>query len=191
MSKVKFKPVHGIAALFLIILLVGGLILMNQTDKPTVVLETSHGSITIELFDEKAPNTVNNFISLAQDGFYDGTRFHRVIKGFMNQGGCPNSKDIALKNLWGMGDPGYKFDCEIHDENFNVNGTISMANAGPNTNGSQFFLNAGNNDWLNRGHTVFGRVISGMDVVEKINSVQTGPRDIPIEEVVIIRAVVQ
>ncbi len=191
MSKVKFKPVHGIAALFLIILLVGGLILMNQTDKPTIVLETSHGSITIELFDEKAPNTVNNFISLAQDGFYDGTRFHRVIKGFMNQGGCPNSKDIALKNLWGMGDPGYKFDCEIHDENFNVKGTISMANAGPNTNGSQFFLNAGNNDWLNRGHTVFGRVISGMDVVEKINSVQTGPRDIPIEEVVIIRAVVQ
>jgi len=81
--------------------------------------------------------------------------------------------------------------CEIHSENFNVKGTISMANAGPNTNGSQFFLNAGNNDWLNRGHTVFGKVVSGIDVVEKINSVQTGPRDIPIEEVVIIRAVVQ
>jgi len=191
MSKLKFKPVYGIAALVLIILLVGGIILMNNSSGPKVILETNHGNIEIELFSEKAPNTVNNFISLAQDGFYDGTRFHRVIKGFMNQGGCPNSKDLALINLWGMGDPGYKFDCEIHNENFNVKGTISMANAGPNTNGSQFFINAGNNDWLNRGHTVFGKVVSGMDVVEKINSVQTGPRDIPIEEVVIIRAVVQ
>jgi len=191
MSKVKFKPVYGIAALLLIIVLVGGIILMNNSSGPKVILETNHGNIEIELFSDKAPNTVNNFVSLAQDGFYDGTRFHRVIKGFMNQGGCPNSKDVALKNLWGMGDPGYKFNCEIHSENFNVKGTISMANAGPNTNGSQFFLNAGNNDWLNRGHTVFGRVVAGMDVVEKINSVQTGPRDIPIEEVVIIRAVVQ
>jgi len=191
MSKLTFKPVYGIAALFLIIVLVGGIILMNNSIGPKVILETNHGNIEIELFSEKAPNTVNNFISLAQDGFYDGTRFHRVIKGFMNQGGCPNSKDLALINLWGMGDPGYKFDCEIHNENFNVKGTISMANAGPNTNGSQFFINAGNNDWLNRGHTVFGKVVSGMDVVEKINSVQTGPRDIPIEEVVIIRAVVQ
>ena len=191
MSKVKFKPVYGIAALLLIIVLVGGIILMNNSSGPKVILETNHGNIEIELFSDKAPNTVNNFVSLAQDGFYDGTRFHRVIKGFMNQGGCPNSKDVALKNLWGMGDPGYKFNCEIHSENFNVKGTISMANAGPNTNGSQFFLNAGNNDWLNCGHTVFGRVVAGMDVVEKINSVQTGPRDIPIEEVVIIRAVVQ
>jgi len=191
MSKFKFTLAHGMAALLIIIVLVGGFILMNGTNEQTVVLETTHGNITIELFSEKAPKTVNNFISLANDGFYDGTRFHRVIKGFMNQGGCPNSKDPALKNLWGTGDPGYKFDCEIHDENFNVKGTISMANAGPNTNGSQFFLNAANNDWLNRGHTVFGRVTSGMDVVEKINSVQTGPRDIPVEEVVIIRAVVQ
>jgi len=191
MSKVKFKPVYAIAALLLIIILVGGVILMNNSSGQKVILETNHGNIEIELFSDKAPNTVNNFITLAQDGFYDGTRFHRVIKGFMNQGGCPNSKDLALTNLWGMGDPGYKFDCEIHNENFNVKGTISMANAGPNTNGSQFFINAGNNDWLNRGHTVFGKVVSGMDVVEKINSVQTGPRDIPIEEVVIIRAVVQ
>jgi len=191
MSKVKFKPVYGIAALLLIIVLVGGIILMNNSSGPKVVLETNHGNIEIELFSDKAPNTVNNFVSLAQDGFYDGTRFHRVIKGFMNQGGCPNTKDVALKNHWGMGDPGYKFNCEIHSENFNVKGTISMANAGPNTNGSQFFINAANNDWLNRGHTVFGKVVSGMDVVEKINSVQTGPRDIPIDEVVIIRAVVQ
>jgi peptidylprolyl isomerase len=196
MSKVKFNLFHGIAALLIIIVLIGGYVLMNEQDLPVndlpkVILETNHGNIEIELFSDKAPNTVDNFLKLSQEGFYDGTRFHRVIAGFMLQGGCPNSKDVALKNLWGMGDPGYRFNCEIHNENFNVKGTISMANAGPNTNGSQFFINVGNNDWLNRGHTVFGRVISGMDVVEKISTTKTGPRDIPVEEVVIKRAVVQ
>jgi cyclophilin family peptidyl-prolyl cis-trans isomerase len=190
MSKVKISLFLGIAAL-LIIILIGGFALMNEKDLPIVVLETNHGNIEIELFSDKAPNTVDNFLKLSREGFYDGTRFHRVIAGFMNQGGCPNTKDLALKDFWGTGDPGYKFNCEIHKENFNVKGTISMANAGPNTNGSQFFINVANNDWLNRGHTVFGRVISGMDVVEKINTTRTGPRDIPIEEVVIKRAVVQ
>lgn len=181
----------GIAALLVIIIIAGGFILMNDSKTPTVILETNHGDIVIELFSDRAPNTVNNFLKLVREGFYDGTRFHRVISGFMIQGGCPHSKDANLKNIWGTGGPGYKFNCEIHNENFNVKGTISMANAGPNTNGSQFFINADNNDWLNSGHTVFGRVISGMDVVEMINAVKTGPRDIPIEEVVITRAAAQ
>lgn len=194
MPKAKFNFSYGIAALLAIIILIGGFVLMNDSNvnisnAPRVIFETNQGNIEIELFSDKAPNTVNNFLELTRKGFYDGTRFHRVIAGFMIQGGCPNSKDIALKDKWGMGNPGYKFNCEIHNENFNIKGTISMANAGPNTNGSQFFINVANNDWLNRGHTVFGRVISGMDVIEKISAVKTGPRDIPAEEVIIIKAV--
>lgn len=156
-----------------------------------VMLETNFGEIEVELFSAKAPRTVENFVTLAGEGFYDGTRFHRVIEGFMIQGGCPHSADEALKDRWGTGGPGYTFDCEIHDENFNVRGTISMANAGPNTNGSQFFINVVDNDWLNPRHTVFGRVVSGMDIVDKINAVETGPRDVPLEEVVLKRVIVQ
>jgi len=188
----KSKPIYAISAFIIILVVIGGFIFMsNISTGPRVVLETNLGNIELELFTDKAPNTAENFMKLAREGFYDGTRFHRVIKGFMNQGGCPHSKDLTLKEYWGTGGPGYQFNCEIHAENLNVKGTISMANAGPNTNGSQFFINANNNDWLNRGHTVFGKVVSGMDIVEKINSAQTGPRDIPVEEIVIHRAVVQ
>jgi peptidylprolyl isomerase len=156
-----------------------------------VVLETTLGNIGIELFSDLAPRTVENFLTLAGEGFYGGTRFHRVIEGFMIQGGCPYSRDEGLKDRWGTGGPEYVFDCEIHDENFNVRGTIAMANAGPNTNGSQFFINVVDNAHLNAGHTVFGRVVSGMDVVDTINAVQTDPRDVPLEEVVLKRVIVQ
>ena len=155
-----------------------------------VILETNFGEIEIELFHTKAPRTVENFLTLAGEGFYDGTRFHRVIEGFMIQGGCPHSADEALKARWGTGGPGYTFDCEIHDENFNVRGTISMANAGPNTNGSQFFINVVDNAFLDPRHTVFGRVVSGMDFVDEIAAVETGPRDVPLKEVVLQRVVI-
>ena len=156
----------------------------------TVVLDTNFGEIELELSHTKAPRTVENFLTLAGDGFYDGTRFHRVKKGFMIQGGCPYSADEALKGKWGTGGPGYEFDCEIHDENFNVRGTIAMANKGANTNGSQFFINVVDNAHLNAGHTVFGRVVSGMDTADKIAAVETGPGDVPVEEVVLHRVVI-
>lgn len=156
-----------------------------------VILETNVGEIEMELFHDKAPRTVENFLKLAGEGFYDGTRFHRVIEGFMIQGGCPYSADVAMKDRWGTGGPGYTFDCEIHDENFNVRGTIAMANAGPNTNGSQFFINVANNDWLNAGHTVFGRVVAGMDVVDRISTVETDPRDVPLEAVILQSVIVR
>jgi len=135
------------------------------------IFQTNFGDIELELFADKAPKTVENFIKLAGDGFYDGIKFHRVINGFMIQGGDPFSKDDSQKELWGQGGPGYTFEDEIHSENNNVIGSISMANAGPNTNGSQFFINTADNDFLDAKHTVFGKVINGMDVVMAISQV--------------------
>lgn len=150
-----------------------------------VVLNTSKGAVTLELWKENAPKTVENFVTLAQNGFYDGTRFHRVIEGFMIQGGDPLSKDTAQIARWGTGGPGYQFADEIHAENKNLAGTISMANAGPNTNGSQFFINVADNSYLDQRHTVFGKVVEGYDIVEAISLVDTGPNDRPVEDVVI------
>lgn len=151
----------------------------------TIVMTTNQGAITFELFDTLAPKTVENFKKLASDGFYNGTRFHRVIKGFMIQGGDPLSKDVANQPRWGTGGPGYQFADEIHAENRNVIGTISMANAGPNTNGSQFFINTANNNFLDTKHTVFGKVVAGMDVVTAIESGKTGAQDRPVEDMII------
>lgn len=148
-------------------------------------LSTNYGDITIEFFTEAAPNTVANFTKLANEGFYDGVKFHRIIEGFMIQGGDPLTKDDAMQARWGTGGPGYTFADEIHAENRNMAGTISMANAGPNTNGSQFFINTKDNNFLDTKHTVFGKVIAGMDVVTKIEQVETGPMDRPVEPVVI------
>jgi peptidylprolyl isomerase len=148
-----------------------------------ITLHTSKGDITLEMMDKDAPNTVANFAKLAQEGFYDGTKFHRVIKGFMIQGGDPQTKDDSLANRWGTGGPGYKFADEIHAGNHNTIGTIAMANAGPNTNGSQFFINVKDNAFLDTKHTVFGKVTSGMDVVETIESVDTNEMDRPLEAV--------
>src|ERR1700685_643731 len=136
----------------------------------TITLHTSKGDITIETMGQHAPNTVENFVKLAKEGFYDGTKFHRVIKDFMIQGGDPQTKDDALMSRWGTGGPGYKFADEIHVNNRNEAGTIAMANAGPNTNGSQFFINVKNNSFLDTKHTVFGTVLGGMAVVHAIES---------------------
>ena len=137
--------------------------------------QTNHGAIELELFDEDAPKTVDNFKKLASDGFYDGVVFHRVIEDFMIQGGDPTGT--------GSGGPGYQFEDEANDHSV-VRGSLAMANAGPNTNGSQFFIvTAEACPWLDGKHTVFGRVTAGMDVVDEISKVDTGPGDRPVDEV--------
>lgn len=156
----------------------------NNQKSMRATLHTNQGDITIE-FNTDAPNTVANFTKLAGEGFYDGTKFHRVIKGFMIQGGDPLTKNDSMMARWGTGGPGYQFADEIHTNNKNEIGTISMANAGPNTNGSQFFINVAPNNFLDGKHTVFGTVIAGMDVVAKIENTTTGAGDRPTEPVVI------
>jgi len=166
----------------------------NIKPMTTVTITTNKGVITLELFADKTPNTVANFIKLANSGFYDGTRFHRVIKGFMIQGGDPLSKDLSKKDQWGTGGPGYKFADEITAGNNNDIGTIAMANSGPDTNGSQFFINVANNSFLNTKHTVFGKVTSGMDVVTTIENTPTylpGQVDRPIDDMIIQKIVVK
>jgi cyclophilin family peptidyl-prolyl cis-trans isomerase len=136
---------------------------------------TNHGAIELELFDEDAPKTVANFRKLAKEGFYDGIIYHRVIQDFMIQGGDPTGS--------GSGGPGYEFEDEFNDHKV-VRGALAMANAGPNTNGSQFFIvTTEAAAWLDGKHTVFGRVVSGMDVVDAIENVETGPGDRPREDV--------
>ena len=148
-------------------------------------LQTNKGDIVIELFEKETPNTVANFVKLAKSGFYDGVKFHRVIKDFMIQGGDPLTKDDTKMAYWGTGGPGYKFEDEITPANSNGAGTISMANAGRDTNGSQFFINLRDNHFLNPKHTVFGQVISGIEVARAIEATPTGPGDRPLEHVVI------
>ena len=156
----------------------------NMKEVTKATLHTSKGDIVIE-FAAGTPNTVANFIKLASAGFYDGTKFHRVIKGFMIQGGDPLSKDDTKQAQWGTGGPGYQFADEIGPNNNDVTGTIAMANAGPDTNGSQFFINTADNTFLNTKHTVFGTVTVGMDVVKAIESTPTGQNDRPVEPMVI------
>ncbi|HEV2062861.1 MAG TPA: peptidylprolyl isomerase [Solirubrobacteraceae bacterium] len=138
-------------------------------------IRTNHGEIKVELFEEDAPQTVGNFKKLARDGFYDGVIFHRVIRGFMIQGGDPTGT--------GTGGPGYTFDDEINDHKV-VRGALAMANAGPNTNGSQFFIvTTDEAPWLDGKHTVFGRVVEGMEVVDSIEGSETDARDKPKDDV--------
>ncbi|QDT47573.1 peptidylprolyl isomerase [Symmachiella dynata] len=132
----------------------------------TATIVTNKGTITLELYDDKVPNTVANFEKLAGEGFYDGLKFHRVIEDFMIQTGCPQGT--------GTGDAGYKFDDEFHpDLKHDGPGVLSMANAGPNTNGSQFFITHVETSWLDGKHSVFGRVTEGQDVV---NSIEQGDK---------------
>jgi peptidyl-prolyl cis-trans isomerase B (cyclophilin B) len=139
-----------------------------------MTMTTNHGDIVLELFDEDAPKTVDNFRKLAEDGFYDGLIFHRVISDFMIQGGCPQGT--------GTGGPGYTFEDEINDHKV-VKGALAMANAGPNTNGSQFFIvTTAAAPWLDGKHTVFGEVSEGMDVVDTIGTLPTDTRDRPTQE---------
>ncbi len=156
----------------------------KKEGNPVVEMRTNFGVIKLELFADAAPKTVENFLKLSKAGFYDGTKFHRAIKGFMIQGGDPNSKDDDWSND-GTGGPGYTFEDEIHPDNHNAVGTISMANAGPNTNGSQFFINTANNSFLDGKHTVFGKVIEGMDAVGEIENLETNRNDHPLEDAVV------
>src|SRR5438132_5867679 len=136
-------------------------------------MHTSAGPITLELFDDDAPKTVQNFRTLSEKGFYDGLVFHRIIKDFMIQGGCPEGT--------GTGGPGYTFEDEVNQHRV-VRGALAMANAGPNTNGSQFFIvTADSAPWLDGKHTVFGRVSAGMETVDAIEGLPTGARDRPPE----------
>jgi len=166
---------------------------------PVAVLETNKGVIEIELYDDSMPITAGNFVKLIEEGFYDGIKFHRVIDGFMVQGGDPNTKTDQVFT-YGQGGPGYS----IPDEHIagelltNVRGTISMANSGPNSGGSQFFINLVDNTNLDFNkpplaskHPVFGRVVTGMDVVDAISTVETGPSNLPVEDVVIEKATVR
>ena len=145
----------------------------------TATMHTSQGPIELELFDEDAPKTVQNFKDLAGQGFYDGLIFHRVIADFMIQGGCPEGT--------GTGGPGYSFADEFNDHS-HVRGALSMANAGPNTNGSQFFIVTTESvRSLDGKHTIFGQVTGSMDAVDSIGGTQTGPGDRPVEPQVIER----
>jgi len=175
---------------------------VSDPDNPTVTLRTTHGDITVELFEERAPRTVENFLGLARhdpaadadpaadtntwedpetgevrgDSLYEGAVFHRIIDDFMIQGGDPTGT--------GRGGPGYQFDDEFHDDlTHDGPGILSMANSGPNTNGSQFFITLDATPHLNGKHAVFGQVIDGMDVVEEIGSLPTGRNDEPTETV--------
>lgn len=138
------------------------------------ILNTNRGAIEVEFFDDDAPNTVENFRKLAADGFYDGLIFHRVIRDFMIQGGCPEGT--------GTGGPGYQFEDEFNPNKI-IRGALAMANAGPNTNGSQFFIvTTPTAEWLDGKHTVFGKVIEGMDVVDEIETSPTDGHDKPLED---------
>lgn len=134
---------------------------IDETKRYAATIQTNRGEIVIDLHADRAPRTVNNFVALARDGFYDGVKFHRVIADFMIQGGDPTGS--------GSGGPGYRFGDEFHPELLHDGpGVLSMANAGPNTNGSQFFITHGATNWLDNKHSVFGRVRSGQDVVDAI-----------------------
>ena len=164
----------------------------EDIDRATAVFETNLGSFEAELYARECPETVWNFINLAEgrqetdrEGkFYDGLTFHRVIDGFVIQGGCPEGS--------GMGGPGYRFDDEFDPElRHDDEGVLSMANAGPGTNGSQFFVTLGPTPHLNNRHSVFGKVTKGIDIVRKIGQVQTGPGDRPISSVVMEKVTVR
>ena len=180
---------------------------LENQQGPTAVLKTNQGEIKIQLFPEQAPMTVENFIRLAQKGYYDGTIFHRVISDFMIQGGDPEGNGTGGESIWG-----HPFEDELSRELFNIRGALSMANSGPNTNGSQFFIvqnknmpkryikqmepagypkeiihayNQGGTPWLDGRHTVFGQVITGMDVVDKIAKSKKDKMDKPLEDITI------
>ena len=153
-------------------------------DEKIAVLETSQGAIEIKLMPEVAPKACENFAKLIEKGYYDGIIFHRVIKGFMLQGGDPTGTGRGGESIWGK-----PFIDEVSpDIQFDDPGILAMANAGPNTNGSQFFITTAKTPWLNMRHTIFGKVIAGYDVVQKIENTATGASDKPITEQKIIRA---
>ena len=153
-------------------------------DKNTVVLETTQGIIELKLMPEIAPKACENFKALVEKGYYNGTIFHRVIKDFMIQAGDPTGTGRGGSSIWGK-----PFEDEFKkDVTFSRKGLLAMANSGPGTNGSQFFITVAPTDWLNMHHTIFGEVVSGYDVVTKIENTPTGPGDKPVTEQKIIKA---
>jgi len=153
-------------------------------DNGIVVLETNQGVIEVKLRPEIAPKACENFVGLAEKGYYNGIIFHRVIKNFMIQGGDPTGTGMGGESIWGK-----PFTDEVSpDAGFDKPGILAMANAGPNTNGSQFFITTAKTPWLNMRHTIFGEVVSGYDAVQKIESKATGANDKPVQEQKIIRA---
>ena len=156
----------------------------TDMDNKIVVLQTNQGAIEIKLMPEVAPKACENFTKLVEKGYYDGLIFHRVIKDFMIQGGDPTGTGMGGNSIWGQ-----PFSDEVSPNvGFDKVGLLAMANAGPNTNGSQFFITTAKTPWLNMRHTIFGEVVSGYDVVQKIESAQTGASDRPVSEQKIIKA---
>ncbi|MGA2090329.1 MAG: peptidylprolyl isomerase [Endomicrobiales bacterium] len=156
-------------------------------EKQIVVLESNQGAIEIELMPQIAPKACENFTSLIQKGYYNGIIFHRVIKGFMIQGGDPTGTGRGGKSVWGK-----PFDDEFDKKTtFDSPGILAMANSGPGTNGSQFFITTAKTPWLNMHHTVFGKVVAGYDVVQKIENTETGPGDAPVSEQCIVKAYIK
>lgn len=147
-------------------------------------IHTSRGDIKIK-FRTDTPRTVENFIKLSQEGFYDGTRIHRIVPDFLIEGGDPLSKFDINRSEWGKGGPGYTFPDEIHADDQMLPGTVAMVNSGPNTNGSKFFILTKHGDWLNQHNTIFAYVIDGMDIVTAISTLPAGPTGIPLENVTI------
>ena len=171
--------VKGIAACLMVVLMTG----VNAQAGENAVIETKFGSIELEFFEGKAPGHVKNFKDLAKKGFYDGTTFHRVIKGFMIQGGDPNSKNVD-RSMHGMGGPNYTIKAEFNDTPHD-RGILSMARSSdPNSAGSQFFIVVKDSHFLDNKYTVFGKVVKGMDVVDKIVFEETDSVDNPLEKVV-------
>lgn len=163
--------------ILIVCMMVLGLLSVSSAEKAQiVVLHTSAGDIELKMFDDIAPRAVENFVTHAKNGYYNGVIFHRVIKGFMIQGGDPTGTGMGGESIWGE-----DFDNE-YGENvvFDKPFLLAMANRGPNTNGSQFFITTASTSWLNGGYTIFGEVVSGQDIVTKIENVTTGEMDRPI-----------
>ncbi|MCK4819368.1 peptidylprolyl isomerase [bacterium] len=163
--------------------------MQEKKENKIAVIETNKGNIKLELYTNDAPKTVENFVKLSNENFYDEIKFHRVIPDFMIQTGDPLSKNDNPDDD-GTGGPGYSFEDEINSHKVEV-GSLAMANSGPNTNGSQFFITTVKTPWLNMRHTIFGEVVVGYDVVEKIEKTAVGPGDKPVEEQKIIKAYVK
>lgn len=176
------KKLTKLALCAVAVLAITGCNLRNSNMTETVTLNTNMGAITLELYADKTPKTVENFVGLAKEGKYDGTPFHRIIENFMIQGGdYENQNGTGGKSIWGT-----EFENEIVPELSHVRGVISMANRGPGTNGSQFFIvQASDTAYLDGKHTIFGHVTKGMDIVDKIATVQTDMMDRPLEPIII------
>jgi len=157
---------------------------LSANGNPTVIFETSLGKINIKLFPDVAPKTCENFCKLVEKGYYNNTLFHRVIKNFMVQGGDPTGTGAGGESIWGK-----PFQDEVsEDMHFDKPGLLAMANRGPNTNGSQFFITTAETPWLNERHTIFGEVTQGYEIVKKISEVKTDSRDKPLETLKIVKA---